>query len=154
MWFPTISKGSLSWFSGLCQMTIDTLVRSGGCWCMILCAIGRGNTWWEPFHRPVPRTPEEHHFITSKGLSLDLACHMYRCGLVNLYWSCQHVISTLSKGSLNWFSRIMSDDYWYCNAFRGLLVHGSLCKRSGQYMMRTISQTCSENSWGTSLHNI
>ena len=50
-------------------MTIGTVVRSGGCWCMVLCA----------------RTLEEHHFITSKGLSLDLACHMYPCGLANLY---------------------------------------------------------------------
>ena len=45
----------------------------------------QSNTWREPFHRPVPRTLEEHHFITSNGLSLDLACHMYPCGLANLY---------------------------------------------------------------------
>ena len=153
-WFPQYQRVVWAGLVGLCQMTVGTVVRSGGCWCMILCARGRGNTWWEPFHRPVPRTLEEYHFITSKGLSLDLACHMYPCGLVNLYWSCQHVISTLSKGSLSWFSRIMSDDYWYFGAFRGLLVHDSVCKRSGLYMMRAISQTCSENSWGTSFHNI
>ena len=134
----------------LCQISIGTSVRSAGCWCMILCAIGWGNTWWEPFHRPVPRTLEEHHFITSKGLSLDL--HVTCIRVVS--WTCHHAFSTCLNGSSNSLSYIMSDYCWYFGAFSRLLVHDSVCKRSGQYMMRTISQTCSENSWGTSFHNI
>ena len=96
MWF---SELAIMWFSHAwmvdwigwvvwCQITIGTSVRSAGCWCMILCAIGRGNTWWEPFHRPVPRTLEEHHFITSKGLSLDL--HVTCIRVVS--WTCHHAI--------------------------------------------------------------
>ena len=148
MWFSelAIMRFLHAWMVVWMGLVRLLLVR----WCMILCARGRGSTWWEPFHRPVPRTLEEHHFITSKGLSLDLACHMYPCGLMNLP-SC---VSTCLNGRLNWLSCMMSDYYWYFSAFSRLLVHDSVCNRSGQYMMRTISQTCSENTWGTSFYNI
>ena len=103
-------------------------------WCCVaydwwIMVVGDG-TWWKPFHRPVPRTRGEHYFITSKGLSLACFMCLVHLSMYLLAGMLEHVYCIGRQWAWGWL------------------------QQPGRRVMKTISQTCSENSWGTSFHNI
>ena len=73
----------------------------------------RDGTWWKPFHRPVPRTLEEHYFITSKGL--NLACLMCLVHLSMHLLTCLDYLVVLFGVQL--MRMILYIDIWYINIY-------------------------------------